>query len=745
MIDKRNDSRLHIPGYTINVDSSASDLESIRRTFEDTDWKGEFDKQKNDVHLLLSHQDRYNMLAAIASQFIVTAIQCSDKPKFVAFPFLELLQSILLMSKIENRSTLLCPNEVDELLKGCSSLFDAFSSMQVDKEGITGDVARMIAWKAKVHTLYYRFPFDLDICNCLVERISTKFDRKVSYKYQIANRYRSLRDLLRKHQDRLYEHVQHSIAIQEATTKEQIVSAIKFFLSKSESARREWSRQYEDSLGVDELQEFACWLAWASQEWIYTFVNEDLSELDRQTLKMLSMEFGDLENSDFDHFFLDNPVWGKPFILKSDGNYFTGQPQAALTFPFQILEELIPDDEGARSNFSQCRSEVLEELVFETVSQALPSAMVYKGVIWKSPENGKWYENDVVAILGNQIFMFEAKSGKISNVARRGGIQSLRKSLERLFVEPARQSERLQGYLNENQNKCKLYEKRSKEEISLDLLKPKAVYRFSVTIEGLASITSGRRHFEELGLIGNDTPWAPSLSISELRMIFRFLDSEVSFSHYLSRRYSIEQVLRFQGDEQDLLSMYLANGFYIEGSNINDIPINFENADQLVRREKIPKSDRRSAQVIGVKLPGFWECLVEQIYAGDPAYEHYKFDILFTVLNQPPPSLYRLQKRIQKWRSGAGGKSKDGEYSKYIIGNRQYVLIVNLFEARKVTTQHELADTCRLLATEICSKFTGTSDCLTLRFNKRTSRVTYDGIYFFRGKNLVSPTAGPIV
>jgi hypothetical protein len=35
-------------------------------------------------------------------------------------------------------------------------------------------------------------------------------------------------------------------------------------------------------------------------------------------------------------------------------------------------------------------------------------------------------------------------------------------------------------------------------------------------------------------------------------MISKYLDSEVSFGHYLSRWYLIEDILDFIGDEQDL-------------------------------------------------------------------------------------------------------------------------------------------------------------------------------------------------
>ena len=745
MVDKKFNFDLQIPGYTIDVDSDASDLEATRKRIEETDWECEFDKQLKSVQRLLSHQDRYNMLAAITTRFIMANYASNPETKLIVLAFLELLQSILLMSKFDKESAPLDPNHINELLESCWSLFDAFSNKQLNIKGDKEDVLSGVARDVKAHTLYFRFPFDLDFCCSVVEKISIKFDRKFNGKYLMEERYKSLVELLNKHDARFREFIQHFVTIGNASTKEQVVSAMEFFLTRSENARREWSRWNVDALEFEKLQQLSTWTAWVSQEWIYTFTSEDLSELDRKTLMNLSMEFGDLAECEIEHFFLDNPVWKKPFILRNDGSYFTCQPQAAMTFPFEILERLIPENESVQRKFSQCKSEVLEDLVYETVVHALPSARVYRGVIWKSPENGKCYENDLVAILGNQIFIFEAKSGKIPNTAKRGARKSLKKSLEKLFVEPAKQSERLQNYLNDNPKECRLHEKSSGKQILLDLCKPKAVYRFSVTMEGLGSITSGRRYFEKLGLIGSGTPWAPSFTINELQTISRFLDSEVSFGHYLTRRYSIEKIMNFHGDERDLLSMYLTNGFCIDESTKGRIPYLFKNADTLAQQEKVPRSERANADVIGVNLPGFWKSLVKKIYIGDPQFERYKFDILFTLLNQSPQDLDFLQRRILNWRSGAGGKSKRDEYSKFSIDNRQFVFSVYLFDVRKVSSQFELKNACRQLAEKFCKDFCGISDCLVLRFNRRTNPITYDGIYFARFYNLSTPVAGPII
>ncbi|MGB6795140.1 MAG: hypothetical protein WBE48_00820 [Xanthobacteraceae bacterium] len=70
----------------------------------------------------------------------------------------------------------------------------------------------------------------------------------------------------------------------------------------------------------------------------------------------------------------------------------------------------------------------------------MPSAEVYERVIWSDPKTGKGFENDVVALIGNTIFLFEAKAGRIADAARRGGALSLERNFKELFVEPGEQA-----------------------------------------------------------------------------------------------------------------------------------------------------------------------------------------------------------------------------------------------------------------------------------------------------------------
>jgi hypothetical protein len=318
-------------------------------------------------------------------------------------------------------------------------------------------------------------------------------------------------------------------------------------------------------------------------------------------------------------------------------------------------------------------------------------------------------------------------------------------SLGRLFVEPAQQSQRLQNYLNENASSVSLVEKDSGINVSIDLSRPKAVYRFGVTIEGLAALTAGRRYFEKLGLIEQSTPWAPSFSIGELRMLSKYLDSEVSFGHYLSRRYSIEELIDFIGDEQDLLSMYLTNGFCLLGDDVKAQPIMFINSDELVRTSKEPRPDRNNADILGVHLPPRWKLVAKEVYAGHPSIDSHKFDILFALMNQPPPSLIHLQKRISRWMSGGGGMLKSGEHSKYQIGNRQYIVMLNLLDDRQNIDPSQITAMCRAMGIGASQGFEGTSDCVVFSYYKRAKNRTYDGVSFFRLLRSDRPQKGPII
>ena len=740
---KEKQSDLYIHGYEIDVPGDSKVSNYTKRDLESVDWENEFDMQRENLLRALRIRNQYGILGRSATQCLAEVHKLGPDLPLVKFITVELLQAIFLMNSYTERNVPASPRSLHRLWKSCDCLVEAYVSRIRGNEKDDNDERGYILFRMRLHTLHYRLHFDRDKCLHIMGRIAKKFDKKTRSKYGIGDRYMSVVNRIDECSTRLMEHHKHLIALETATTHDQVTSAAAFIVSRCELARYFWTKVDAKSMSFQKYRRLTIEIVEASHEWIYTFSSDSLSEFDKQTLEWLSLKPGDLAGCQFEHFFLENPTWAKPFVLKPDGNFFTAQPHAAFAFPFKLFETLLPDNDDLSQVLPDCKSEVLEELVFETVSIAMPSARVYKNVQWTDPQNGNIYENDVIVIAGNQIFVFEAKSGKIADQAKRGAIMSLKGSLEKLFVEPAQQSERLQHYLNENSTSFKLSEKGSSRTIDIDLSKPKEVYRFSVIMESVASITASRRFFEGLELIERGTPWAPAFSINEFQMIAEHLDSEVSFGHYLSRRYSIDKLLDFDGDEQDLLSMYLTNGFCILGENTTTDRVLIA-SDMYAREPKNSRDNRKNSDVVGIRLNHFWKSIVDRVYLGDPAIDQHKFDILFTLLNQPPPGLAHLHKRISKWKSGGGGISKSGQHTKYVIGERQYIVMINFVYPKHFIGPEQVIDLCRSLAHSASENFFGTSDCVVLTYMKGSKALTFDVISFFRALRSNRPDGGPL-
>ena len=260
-------------------------------------------------------------------------------------------------------------------------------------------------------------------------------------------------------------------------------------------------------------------------------------------------------------------------------------PNLFYGFPFQIFEQFLEGHPALEQAYSAARAKFLEDTIASHVATGMPSAKTYQKVMWRDEASGTLYENDVVAVIGNTIFVFEAKSGRLDDVARRGGELSLLRNFKELFVDPGEQATRLKNYLNTRGKEARLWIGGSKETVHLDLDKPKIVHKFSICIEHLAALTSAKHNLKMLGAIRDESAWAPVLSLGELMLIWRYLDTEVSFFHYLTRRATLEEEIDFEGDEQDILSMYLINGLCIDPDKVHGRQLRFLDIDGIVRPE----------------------------------------------------------------------------------------------------------------------------------------------------------------
>jgi hypothetical protein len=512
--------------------------------------------------------------------------------------------------------------------------------------------------------------------------------------------------------------------------RQNVQKSLAFFSQATPLAQRLWRCGGHLLEDLESLRQGGYQMSEMANSWIFTlprsllqseFSNEMMDMLDR-----LSIKPGELSDMNLDHIYMNNPIWTRPFVAMPDGSMFAALPQMVLSFPFLIVEHLIEGHKELEMAFSDAKAEFLEFKIAEILRCAMPSAIVYQNVLWTDNESGKVYENDVVALIGNTIFLFEAKSGRIADSVRRGSSVSLQKQIKSLFVVPAIQAQRLESYLLKVGQKASVQLKGTGESIDLRLDKPKIVHKFTVCIEHLETITCTKHYPKSLGLIGEDDPWSPVLSLGELLLLDRFLDSEISFFHYLTRRATLEDMLAFEGDEQDLLSMYLTNGFCIDKTALEGKRVAFLNADNVVRTQRTPRTNRKTAELHGVHLSEFWRLVIQEIYR-DMDLPH-RFDAIQTILNQYPPALMNFERRIRRWKKGKGLKN-DLLMCKYDVGGQTFVVAVHAMRAAPG------ADEWRERGREIASTFgaaLGVTDCVVLLFVCKSSEKTYDGISFLR-------------
>jgi hypothetical protein len=439
-----------------------------------------------------------------------------------------------------------------------------------------------------------------------------------------------------------------------------------------------------------------------------------------------ALPLGGIAESELPLIYLANPVWRRPFIALEADTLFLPLPVLVISFPFAIVEGLIEGNARLQSAYSAARTRYLEDDVERIVRESLPSAAVYRSVKWTDPDTGQSFENDVVAVLGMHVLILEAKSGKLAAAARRGGLKSLKTNFRELFVEPGEQASRLEMLLARRSRDFDLID-RNGNKVRIDPAGPSVVHKFGVCLEQFASVTSSRRLFRELGLLESDQQWAPILTLAELRMISARLDSELSFLHYLTRRSTIDDMLNFVADEQDLLAMYLTNGFAFDARAFEGRQLMFLNADAAVRGRPLPRSDRLEFATPGITLSPMWRLIAKEIYEAE---DRHRFDILVAILNQQPGALAEMEKKIRRWRSGAGRGQGNTLSSRAVIGERVFVVAIHMANERLLDAESWTVQS-RIIGLDLAEKL-GATDCVVILKSCRSAELTFDGLSFFR-------------
>ncbi|WP_122467925.1 hypothetical protein [Brevundimonas lutea] len=726
-----------IPGYL------EFDPEALAALFPNSDWSTdqwaeEYERLSDRLGRALSCRDPWVILAGSVWRYISEtgsrvrpgALPQPGKLAALEQTDLEMLQALALMSP-PGLTLPTSPGGHVRCWQTVAQLTAAFIRKQAERADLD-DAAQQVIRRARLQTLYYRNLFDSDACEAVVGSLLARCDRAAEKElgYSLSALFRAqiaLLDAVTARGARFDAHLHQLWAGDRAA----VLDAAAFFSQAWPAAGAIWERAPDAWPDLDQLRYAAFQMSEQAKPWIFTLSRTEIEAFATPAvtgaLFDLALSPGALTGRNPEHFHLDNPVWSKPYISFEDGRLFAPLAHLVFSFPFAIMEGLMEGRFATTAAYEKARAAELEAQIRSLVTRAMPDAQVHPSVEWRDDLTDVLYENDVVARLGNFIFVFEAKSGQIRATARRGAMQSLEKNFKALFIEPGIQGWRLQDYLDRRGVAACLWRKSDGTPIDLDLSFPKIVFRFSICIEHFAGLTSARHHLKALGLIDEDAAWAPVLSLGELLMIERVLDSQLSFIHYLTRRAVLEDQVEFDGDEQDLLSVYLTNGLYLSPDELEGRRMMFLNADAPVRGPRTPRADRLQVETHGVTLSPFWKDSVAEL-ARASANRH-RFDLCGVILNQHPGALAEFERQIRRWRRGAGSSQQDLLVTRYPVAGRTFMLVVRLLKRRPDPDlwHEEAREAVRHLLPE-----TEATDCAVFAIVRNSRERTFDGYSFFR-------------
>jgi len=331
-------------------------------------------------------------------------------------------------------------------------------------------------------------------------------------------------------------------------------------------------------------------------------------------LDQLSYRFGDLATEDPEHLIMQSKIQKRPIIRTDDGEYFLPVHGLANSFFIDIVESLIKPHEDLRKRYHKRRATFLEASLTKMAEEAFPGSLVRPGTTWDDPNDAKTYENDCLVVCGPLALVLEAKSERVDDVAKRGGVKTLRDHYETLVQEPAAQAARLARLLEEGEGTATFQSKRDGE-FELDLTTIRRAVCVSVTLDLLPATSLCWKTLVACGLVPEEQRSAVNMSLADLRVVLEVLYSPAVRMHYFWRRIEWEERIEYLGDELDLLVYYLSEGLAIPQTN-GDPPSHmlYGNSDELHRyyMAESMDADRQTSRPRRIMTP-WWSSIVKRV------------------------------------------------------------------------------------------------------------------------------------
>lgn len=282
-------------------------------------------------------------------------------------------------------------------------------------------------------------------------------------------------------------------------------------------------------------------------------------------LDTLAFHPGGLNDIPCEHLFMQSPVRTKPFIRVDSGTYFLPVVGLLHSYFVETVESLIFANAAVKRVYHKRRAVYLETTVTQMVRAAFPNCPVYSGTQGIHPTDGKDFENDCFAVVGPVAVVFEAKSERVEDSARRGASNTLKSHYKSMVQEPAMQATRF-AQLLESGHGVHRFATTAGEEYQLDLSAIRRVVSVSVTLDWFPSTSMCWRQLRSAGLVTDQDRPALHVNLADLQVLCEVLTRPAVFLHYLWRRSEWEEYVDYLGDEEDLLVYYLSEGLVALGA-----------------------------------------------------------------------------------------------------------------------------------------------------------------------------------
>ena len=425
---------------------------------------------------------------------------------------------------------------------------------------------------------------------------------------------------------------------------------------------------------------------------ISNHLSNKLSEIEvSNILEKLSYQLGELSEINKDFIFLDNPVHLKPFVCIDKEKYFSIIPHMFSHIALDILETFISKNSKIRNQYQSVKGKYLEDKVETLMRKSFPKAQIFTGSLWSRKEENKLYENDLIVLIEEFAIIIECKSGSVSAPAKRGAPERLFKTMKELVVEPSEQAIRFQNFLKENPKPHK-FKTKSGTVNNVDSSKIRFYIPLGVTLSNLGFIGCNLKKLISAKIISHKlSELAPSISYTDLEIIFDILTTQAEKIHYLSRRREFEAHVNFQGDEMDLFGFYLDNGFNIGETEFDedlhiDLTLKSKEIDPyFIGRHRHVKVEKPTLQ-----KTKYWSDLLRKIELNSPNW----LISSFILLNLPKEDQIKYEDKIEQLKGMVINDMCEKEHNYLLMHfgpeRRKYILVGYPYKNTSRETRNEI-------------------------------------------------------